>query len=207
MNTRHFHFNWTTFTTSVRTALGGIVVALLLFNSNSAMAGDCKPVITAVSSHQVGQFSDGTPCPTGQICTEGRFIGIPYGKFRFHGTGAPYPAFLVDPQLPPAFTGPPSFSTPWLVFATGEIRLDTPFCGTNGSTGTLVIRDATTFAITAYPLVNPTDPIEGPFGDVGWVDGAASTGTCAGASGLLVGAGRFNAGCVDCAYKGQICRP
>ena len=36
-------------------------------------------------------------------------------------------------------------------------------------------------------------------------DGTASTGACAGASGLLIGTGIFQSGCVDCDYKGQIC--
>lgn len=190
-------------------ALLAVTVTMLLIGNNEALAKDCKSVSTHVSSQQVAQFSDGTACPAAQICTEGRFTGGLNGNFRFHGTGSPYPAFLVDPQLPnfDPITGnpPPSFSAPWMFFTTGEIRLDTKFCGNSNQTGILVLRDATTFAVTAFPPFNPE--IAGPFGDAAWVDGGASTGTCAGASGLLTGIGIFKAGCVDCDYEGKVCRP
>jgi len=181
-----------------------VAVMVLLMENGEAMAHKCKSVNAHLSSQQVANFSDGTPCPS-SICTEGRFIGVPNGKFRFIATGQ-YPAFAVDPQLPPfspaGLGGSPSFAVPWMFFTTGEIRLDTAFCGKNGTTGTLVLRDATTFAITA----NSPD-LEGQYGDAAWVDGAASTGTCAGASGLLTGTGFFKAGCVDCDYEGKVCRP
>jgi len=184
-------------------------VMVLLSGASKATANDCRFISTHLSSQQVTQFSDGTACPAGQICTEGRFIGNLNGRFRFQSTGSPYPAFLVDPQLPnfDPTTGnpPPSFSAPWMFFTTGEIRLDTRFCSQNGRSGLLVFRDATTFAVTAFPPFNPD--IAGPFGDAAWVDGGDSTGACAGASGLLTGIGTFKAGCVDCDYEGKICRP
>src|SRR5262245_19079559 len=68
--------------------------------TNVVMAADCKSISTHVSSQQVAQFSNGVACPAGQVCTEGKFTGGLNGNFRFNGTGSPYRAFLVDPQLP-----------------------------------------------------------------------------------------------------------
>lgn len=170
-------------------ALLAAVVMVLLTGTSKATANDCKFVSTHLSSQQVATFSDGTPCPS-PVCTEGRFTGGLNGKFRYIATGQS-PASAVDANLPSS-----------MLFLTGVAYLDTKFCGNRNQTGTLVLRDATSFTVTA---VSPD--LAGLFGDVFWVDGAASTGTCAGASGLLTGIGIFKAGCVDCDYEGKVCRP
>lgn len=139
----------------------------------------CTPVQGRVTSELVEQFADGSLCPSPLgLCTEGRFTGRLKGKFRFvANTLTPFAA--ADPTAPADVAS-----------TTGVISIDTGFCA-----GTLVLDDTSAFSLGADGFVAS---LQTPNGD-------ASNGGCMGASGRVRLEGIFQLGCVDCAYRGEIC--
>lgn len=156
-----------------------IIAALLGPFAGVNANNDCKPVQGRVTSELVTQFADGSMCPSPLgLCTEGRFTGRLKGKFRFVANTLT-PFALADPSAPPDVAS-----------TTGVISIDTRYCD-----GTLVLDDTSAFSLAADGFVAS---LQTPNGD-------ASTGGCFGASGRVRLEGVFQLGCVDCAYRGEIC--
>lgn len=159
-----------------------LMLTLLVLAFPAAAETDCKEVRGRITSQLVSPpatFSNGDPCtsPLG-LCTEGRFTGPLKGRFRFVAeTLTPFAALGAAAPLDVAAT-------------TGTLELTTRYCH-----GTLVLLDNSAFSLSA----------DGSVGGIETVDGAASTGGCADASGRLRIEGVFMEGCVDCRYEGEIC--
>ena len=81
-------------------------------------------------------------------------------------------------------------SDAFIVFITGDVNIDT-------DCGTLVLRDASAFSLD----------VDGQYAGLETVDGNASMGNCAGASGRIRTSGVFMSGCVACDFRGEICTP
>ena len=159
----------------------GIAAGALLSTAVVGFAhADCRHVDGRINSDLVAFFSDGSACPSPLgLCTEGRFSGDLKGRFRFVADSlSPY--VLQDPASPAD-----------VVATTGTISLRTKYCG-----GTLFLRDTSAFSTSADGLV----------GGLETVDGDASSGGCAGASGRIHVAGVFMEGCINCRYEGEVCR-
>jgi len=139
----------------------------------------CKSVQGHIVSELVGEFSDGTPCPSSLgLCTEGRFTGSLKGDFTFVAESlTPYAS--LDSSAPGDVAA-----------TTGLVTLHSKICD-----GTLMLQDTSTFSIAA----------DGTVGGIETVDGDASSGDCWNASGRMSYMGIFDAGCVDCKYKGEVC--
>jgi len=151
---------------------------LIALSSSRASAG-CESVDGRVTSQLVAVFSSGDACPSPLgLCTEGRFTGDLEGTFQFIAdTLTPYAA--LDPTSPPDVAA-----------TTGRITLHTDFCD-----GALVLQDTSAFSLSP----------DGFFAGIQTVDGYMSSGDCHGASGRIRIEGVFQAGCVDCKYRGEIC--
>jgi len=146
-----------------------------------AIADDrCRSVQGRVVSEVVTEFSDGSACtsPLG-ICSEGRFTGKLKGRFTFTATGAA-PFATIDGGSPEDM-----FAT------TGVLNLGFARCN-----GALVFRDTSVFSFGP----------DGFFASVGTADPLLGSGSCAELSGRIRIEGVFDQGCVDCKYRGEICR-
>lgn len=159
-----------------------LMVGLIAAFASGVYAGDgCKSVKGRITSQLVANFSNGDPCPSPLLlCTEGRFTGKLRGRFKFVANSlSPFQA--QDPAAPADVAA-----------TTGVLNLKTRFCD-----GNLVFKDTSAF------VTDPTS--DGYFASLGTVDGDASSGGCANASGRIRIQGVFIGGCVDCKYVGQIC--
>jgi hypothetical protein len=166
-----------------------VVASMMLLMSSPATAGQlagkedrCDLVNGTLTSILVpiGQpLSDGTVCAAapGLFCTSGVATGGLKGLFDFT-------ANTFDPLANP------DFGQTGVGFFTGNLVLRT-------KGGTLVFKDAGAF-----------DAIPGSRGDFASVlTVVEGTDALAGATGRLRDEGVFVNGCVDCTYRGEICRP